>query len=218
MMDLSDSIVASILSAILLFFADFFYQLFYPNIIARSRVRLLDKDLLFALRYILIKIKSGVPLYDAMVGIAEGDYSEVSKEFKKTVKEIATGTEDTVALENMALRNPSPFFRRTIWQITSNLRAGADITSVLESITSTITKEQKILIRRYGSELNPLILMYMMFSVIIPSLGITVVVVMSSFSGLKIPIYIFYLVPAYVFLTQIIFMRLIKAKKPMLSI
>jgi NAD(P)-dependent dehydrogenase (short-subunit alcohol dehydrogenase family) len=44
----------------------------------------------------------------------------------KAVKEIATGTEEVVALENMALRAPSTFFRRTIWQITNNIRAGSD--------------------------------------------------------------------------------------------
>lgn len=215
---IQDCIISALLAGLLFFVMDFISQMYYPQIILSNRAKLLDKDLLFAMRYVLIKLKSGVSLYDAMVGVSVGEYGEVSREFKKAVKEIATGTDETVALENMALRNPAPFFRRVIWQITSNVKAGADIADVLDSITSTIVKEQKIMIHKYGSELNPLIMMYMMLSVVVPSLGVTVVVVMSSFSGIKVPVYIFYLIPAYVFFTQIIFMRLIKTKKPMLSL
>jgi len=202
---------------ITIYFAVYFYAMFYPHVLIQKKVKFLERDLLFALKYILIKIKSGIPLYDAMVGIAQGGYGEVSNEFKKTIREISTGTEEVVALEHMALRAPSTFFRRTIWQITNNLRAGSNISNILESITSTLVREQKILIRKYGSELNPIILMYMMFSIIIPSLGVTVLIVMSSFSGLTVPIYVFYMIPVAVFIAQIFFMRIIKDKKPMLS-
>jgi hypothetical protein len=89
---------------------------------------------------------------------------------------------------------------------------------ILETITSTLVREQKILIRKYGSELNPIILMYMMLAVVIPSLGTTVIIVMSSFSGIKVPVYILYIIPVLIFIVHIIFTRLIKDKKPMLSL
>lgn len=209
--------ITAIMIGIILYFAELLYAIFYPRVVIQRKVKLLERDLLFALRYILIRIKSGVSLYDAMVGIAQGNYGQISIEFKKAIKEIATGTEEVVALENMALRAPSTFFRRTIWQITNNLRAGSDISKILETITSTLVREQKILIRRYGSELNPIILMYMMFAIIIPSLGVTVMIVMSSLSGLAVPIYVFYLIPVAVFIEQIFFTRIIKDKKPTMS-
>ncbi|MCD6575958.1 MAG: type II secretion system F family protein [Nanoarchaeota archaeon] len=194
------------------------YSFFYLKLLLIKKIKLLEKDLLFALRYIYVKIKSGIPLYDAMVGVAYGDFGEVSKEFKKTIKEISAGIDEVTALENMALRNPSLYFRRIIWQITNNLRAGAEIADILEGITSTLTKEHKILIRKYGAELNPIILMYMMFTIVFPSLGITVIVVMSAFSELEAPLYIFYLIPFFVFILQIFFISIIRNKRPLLVI
>ena len=215
-MPINKVIFISLLTSIALSFVVFFSLIFKLELLIRRRVRFLERDLLFALKYLFIRVKSGIPLYDALVGVAYGDFGEVSREFKKTIKEITAGVDQVTALENMALRNPSPYFRRVIWQITSNLRAGADIASTLESITSSLVKEHKILIRKYGSELNPIILMYMMFTVIIPSLSVTVVVVMSSFSGLSVPKYLFYLIPISVVILQLFFISVIKNKRPLL--
>jgi pilus assembly protein TadC len=213
-----ESSVIAIMAAVVGYVAIFAYSLNYPRTIVHKKIKLLERDLLFALKYILIRIKSGVSLYDAMVGIANGKFGQVSVEFKKAISEIATGTKEVEALENMAVRVPSTFFRRTLWQITNNLRAGSDIAQILEAITSTLVREERILIRRYGSELNPIIMMYMMFCIIIPSLGVTVMIVMSSLSGLAVPIFVFYLVPVAVFIMNVIFTRIIKDKKPMISL
>jgi flagellar protein FlaJ len=195
-----------------------FYSIVYTKLEVIRKTKLLEKDLLFVLRYIYIKIKSGIPLYDAMVGVAYGDFGEISKEFKKTIKEVSAGIDELRALENMALRNPSLYFRRVVWQITNNMRAGVDIADVLGEITSSLVKEHKLLVRKYGSELNPIILMYMMFTVVIPSLGITVIVVMSAFSGIAVPLYLFYIIPIIVFALQLVFISLIKNKRPLMVI
>lgn len=208
----------AVLFSFLAFIVMMFYYLSYPKLILMKRNKLLDRDLLFSLRYILIRIRSGVPLYDAMVSVSQGDYGLVSSEFKKTIEEISSGTNEINALENMAIRNPSEFFRRTIWQIANNMRSGTDISSILEGLTSNLVEEHKILVRKYGSELNPIILMYMMFSVIIPALSITVLVVMSSFSGVQVPVAFFYAIPIAIFVIQIFFISIIKNKKPVLSI
>ena len=134
------------------------------------------------------------------------------------MKEISSGVNELKALEDMAIRNPSEFFRRTIWQIANNMRSGADISDILESLSQNLVEEHKILVRKYGSELNPIILFYMMFSVVIPSLSITVLVVMSSFSGVKVPIILFYVIPIAVFVMQIFFISVIKNRKPLLTI
>ena len=208
----------SFVSGLTMFFTAFFYFLLYIKLEVIKKIKLLEKDLLFALRYIYIRVKSGISLYDAMVGVAYGQFGEVSKEFKKTIKEISGGIDELKALENMALRNPSLYFRRVIWQITNNLRAGADIADVLETITSSLVKEHKLFVRKYGSELNPIILMYMMFTIIIPSLGVTVIVVMSAFSGLFVPIYVFYVIPVFIFALQFFFISIIKNKRPLMVI
>lgn len=199
-------------------FITYVYTASYTKLAMSRKTKLLEKDLLFALRYIYIRIKAGIPLYDAIVGVAYGDFGEVSKEFKKTIKEISAGIDEIKALEDMALRNPSLYFRRVIWQITNNMRAGVDIADVLGEITSSLVREHKLLVRKYGAELNPIIMMYMMFTVIIPSLGITVIVVMSAFSGINVPLYLFYVIPILVFFLQLIFISIIKNKRPLMVV
>ena len=88
--------------------------------------------------------------------------------------------EQTVALEELALKNPSLDFRRTLWQVTSAIKSGADLGNTLENIVQNLSEEHKVAIRRYGSQLNPLAMMYMMLAVIIPSLGITFLIIFSS--------------------------------------
>ena len=215
---LVDAVKISFLSGISFSFVVLVYSIFYLKLEMMRKIKFLEKDLLFAIRYLYIKVKSGVPLYDAMVGVAYGNFGEVSKEFKKTIREISAGIDEITALGNMALRNPSLYFRRVVWQITNNLRAGAEVSDILENIMSSLVREHKILVRKYGSELNPIILMYMMFTVVIPSLGITVIVVMSSFSGLAVPIYLFYLIPIAVFVLQLFFISIIKNKRPLLVV
>jgi len=148
----------------------FSYLMRYPKFIALRRIKKLEKDLLNSLEHILIEIKSGVPLFNAMIGVTEG-YGEVSDEFKIAVKEINAGIPEIKALERASLRNPSLHFRRSLWQITNAMKAGSDIASALEAIVINLTQEQIIAIRKYGQELSPYTLIYMLIAIIMPTLG-----------------------------------------------
>ncbi|MCD6404003.1 MAG: type II secretion system F family protein [Nanoarchaeota archaeon] len=192
----------------------FFYFLSYPKISVRKKVNDLDKNLIFAIRHLLVKVRSGVPLYDAMVGVSEGDYGTVSKEFEKAIKQMQTGVPEAEALDKIAALNPSPYFRRTIWQITNALRSGADIASTLSAIEETAVNEQKIRIANYGAEMNPFAVMYMMLTVIIPTLGITFLIIMSSFMGIIISKWIFYLILFFLCAFQFFFIGVIKSRRP----
>jgi pilus assembly protein TadC len=191
----------------------FFYLLQYPKLVAIKRVKKLEKDLLNALEHILIEIKSGVPLFNAMIGVSEG-YGEISEEFKMAVREMNAGVAEIKALERTSLRNPSLHFRRAIWQITNAMKAGSDISSALEAIVDGLIKEQIIAIKRYGQELSPYTLMYMLVAVIMPTLGITFLIILSSFSGLKIPDILFPLIILLLAIFQFFYMGVIKTKRP----
>lgn len=191
----------------------FFYLMRYPNFVALRRTKKLDKDLLDSLQHILIEIKSGVPLFNSMIGITEG-YGEVSDEFKIIVKEMNAGISEIKALERASLRNPSLHFRRSLWQITNAMKAGSDVASSLEAIVDTLTQEQVIAIRRYGQELSPFTLMYMLFAVIMPTLGITFLIILSSFAGLKIPDFTFPMILLVLAVFQFFYMGIIKTKRP----
>ncbi|MDI6798525.1 MAG: type II secretion system F family protein [Candidatus Aenigmarchaeota archaeon] len=184
------------------------------------KVRSLEKDLLYALRHLLIQVRSGVTLFNSIVSVSKAGYGLVSEEFDSTVKEINAGVPEIEALDNMAFRNPSLHFRRVIWQLVNALRAGSDIGNTLREIVSSMANEQRIEIRRYGAQLNPMALIYMMSAVIVPSLGITFLIILSSFVGFFIlPLDItLYLILAFLVFFQFMFMGLIKIRRPALEV
>lgn len=193
----------------------FFYLIQYPNLVAARRMRVLESDLLSALQHMLIEIKSGVPLFNSMISISV-DYGEISEEFKKMVKEINAGKSEMAALEESSRRNPSLYFRRTLWQLTNSIKAGSDIGNALEAIVHNLTQEQIIAIRKYGQELSPYTLIYMLIAIIMPTLGITFMIILSSFAGIVVPKIIFPLIIIGLSIFQYFFMGVIKTKRPLM--
>lgn len=193
----------------------FFYLIQYPKLVAARRMRILESDLLNSLQHMLIEIKSGVPLFNSMISVSN-DYGEISEEFKKVVKEVNAGKSETAALEEASRRNPSLYFRRTIWQLTNSIKAGSDIGNALEAIVHNLTQEQIIAIRKYGQELSPYTLIYMMIAVIMPTLGITFMIILSSFAGIVIPKIMFPLIIIGLVIFQYFFMGMIKTKRPIM--
>ncbi len=197
----------------------FMYSLNLPHLAILRRTRLIDKDLLFALRHLLIKIRSGITLFDALKGIANGNYGLVSEEVQHVISQIEAGKGEIEALESAAFRNPSLFFRRSLWQIASSMRAGADIGNTLENIVNNLAQEQKILIRKYGSELNPIALIYMLVTVILPTLGISLLIILSSLiQGMAINEMLFVGVYVLVTISQYLIMGIIKTRRPAIEI
>lgn len=198
----------------------FFNIIWYPKITLSRKVRQIDKDLLYALRHLLIQVRSGVTLFNSLVSVSTGDYGVLSKEFDETVKEINAGVPEIEALENMGWRNPSLFLRRVVWQMVNGMRAGSDIGATLKEIVNALSMDQRIEIRRYGATLNPLALMYLMTAVIIPTLGITFLVILTSFFGLvAIPLdVILYVVLFFLVFFQFMFLGIIKLRRPAMEV
>lgn len=201
----------------LFFFISFYFIIFFPKITLKKRVRSLEKNLLFALRHMLIEVKSGIPLFDAMVGISSG-YEELSDEFMKIVKNIHAGKSQVESLDRASERNPSLYFRRALWQIVNAIKAGSDIGNTLEVITNDLSDKQISEVKSYGQELNPWTMMYMIIAVIAPSLGVTFIIILSSFSGITIPSILFPMILLGLFLFQIFFIGFIKSKRPAVTV
>ena len=92
-------------------FMMFIQLMMYPSLIVRKKTKSIEKNLVFALRAILVQLKSGVSLFDSMTMVAKGDYGTVSKEFQKAVDEMNAGTPEQEALEEMSEKNPSHYLR-----------------------------------------------------------------------------------------------------------
>jgi len=187
--------------------------LYYPQIISTRRMRQLEIQLIPATRQLLIEIKSGVPLFNAMASISS-EYGEVSKEFKKMVQRINSGTPDLEALAEASTANPSHQFRRILWQISNALKVGSDVGHVLELQIEELTRERVDQIRKYGQELSPWTMIYMMAAVIIPSLGITMLIVIVGFLDVVVPKTILAVVLAGLIGFQVFFMNFVNSRRP----
>ncbi|MDP3917275.1 MAG: type II secretion system F family protein [Nanoarchaeota archaeon] len=196
----------------------FMQQMAYPNLIAQQRVRLIERNLLPALQDMHVELNAGVPMFNILVNISNGKYGAVSDEIGRAVKEINAGMDQVEALEILAVRNPSLLFRRSLWQIVNGMKSGADIGNLIKDVMDSISDEQLTQIQKYGGQLSPLALFYMLVAVIAPSLGTTFVIVLSSFIALEPQFVkmIFYGILVFALFMQIAFMGMIKSRRPSL--
>jgi len=208
-------LIMSLPTSFVIGFVSLLYLVFYPKLHVNRKVRDIEKNLPHTLHHLLIEIKSGVPLYNALVSIAQSGYGLLSEEIRKTVNEINTGKSEVAALEILARQNPSLYFRRVLWQIVNSLKSGADIGNTIKNIVDSLSEDQRIAIKKYGSTLNPMALMYMLFAVIFPTLGITFLLVISSFMGLGIDIQLILVgILGFLLIFQFMLIGLIKSKRP----
>jgi pilus assembly protein TadC len=218
LINIERALVFSLLLAFL--FAGFIYfsRAAYPKVYNNKKQRNIERNLIPALQDMLVQLYSGVPLFTIMVNISLADYGELSNEFKKAVKEIHAGRPQIEVLENLGKNNPSEFFRRALWQISNGMRAGSDISIVIQDSVKSLAEEQYIQIQEYGNKLNPAIMFYMLSSVILPALAITFVTIISSMIGISEAMtkMIFIALFVGVMIIQIMFIGVIRSLRPSL--
>jgi flagellar protein FlaJ len=196
-------------------FVSLIYLAMYPKLSVTRKVNQLEHFLPTGLHHLLIEVRSGVPLYNSLVSIAQSNYGMLSQEFRRAVNEINTGKSEVAALEMLARENPSLYFRRVIWQMVNALKSGADIGQTMKQIVDNLSEEQRIAIKKYGAQLNPLALMYMIFCVIFPTLGITFLLVISSFIGIGFDVqYMLIGILVFLMMFQFMLIGLIKSRRP----
>ena len=178
-----------------------------------SRERNIDKDLLFAGRQLLIEIRGGIPLYDALSHLTK-DYGEVSAVFKEIIDKTNLGVPLDVAMEDVAEETPSKPFKRLILQIVNSIRSGSDIAVSLETILEQMSQEQIIEIKAYGQKLNPLGMFYLLFGIIVPSLGIALMVTLLTFTGVAFSWEFLVGMLLVIIIIQYIFLTMIESSRP----
>lgn len=208
----------SLIVIIFFMFIIFSQQVYYPKLAGYKRIKTIDKDLLPFLENMLIQLNSGVPLFNILISISQNDYGMISKEIGEAVKEINAGKAAADALDDIASRNPSPFFRRSLWQIVNGMKTGTELSVVLKDLIQALGDSQLIQIEKYGGQLKPLAMFYLLFAIIMPALGTTFIILLSSFiavsdGGTKV---IFYGLYTLVLFFQFMFLGVIKSRRPSL--
>lgn len=196
----------------------FFNQMNYPKIFSLNKKRNIEKNLISVLQDMMVQLNSGVPIFKILVNISNSDYEEVSNEFKKITKEINSGIPQIEAIEKYGQIATSEYFKRILWQISNGMRAGSDMAIIIKEGIKTLSDEQAIQVQSYGSKLNPLVMFYMLIAVILPSLGITFLIIIASILNMSEDItkLIFYCIFGFVMFMQIMFLGIIKSKRPSL--
>lgn len=191
----------------------FLYLLKVPQARAIQKAKEIDKEIVYAGRFLQIELESGVPLYNAMTAAAKS-YRHIGKYLQEIVDKIELGTPVEAALNQTIEFTPSDKFRKVLWQIVNSLKTGADIAKSLEATIDQISKEQVIEIKAYGRKLNPMAMFYLIFAIIIPSLGMAMMVILSTFIGFKVTIPVLLTASFFVGFVQFMFIAMVKMSRP----
>jgi len=213
--------VLGILIGFLTFFASlvgsFWFFGNYPKATIKKREKSINRNILFAGRYLLIKLESGAPLFLSMIGVSKS-YGEAGKAFNDIVQDINFGASIDGAIDKAIKYNPCKNLTRILWELSNSIKTGTDITKSLNAILEQISSEYIIEIEKYGRKLNSLVLFYLVMAIIFPSLGLTMFVVISSFINVQIPGFMFYVVGAMLVSIQLFFISLFKAARPAVNL
>lgn len=196
----------------------FFSQRVYPKIYVSRRQRNIEKNLMNGLEDMMVQLDSGIPLFSVMVNISDSNYGVLSIEFKKAVKRINAGESEEEVLDDLTKKNPSIFFRRTLWQISNGMKTGSEMAIVVRNSIKALNEEQLIQIQDYGNKLNPLIMFYMLVSVIVPALSVAFLTILASMLNLekRVAMMMFGGLFIFVVLVQIMFLGMIRSRRPSL--
>jgi pilus assembly protein TadC len=199
------------------FFALFSYLLRFPDIKKMKRGKSIEREAVFVGRHLLIELASGISLYDALKGAAK-NFRTSGKVFQQIVDNVKMGTSIEDALDEGIERCPSGNLRKILWQVNNSLQTGTDVTKSLSSVVDQISKEQMIDIKRYGRKLNPLAMFYMVLAVVIPSLGITLLIILSTLIKFPVSLQLLLAAAALVGVVQFAFISIIKSSRPPVGI
>jgi len=189
----------------------------YPTILSGKRGEEVNKNLIFALKDLHLQIGSGVTLYNGLVNVANANYGEASIEIGKVAREISTGTPTDKALEKMAVHSKSDFLRRTAWQLINTLKAGGSLEASLNTLIQDLLVDRRTRIRSYIAELNLWILLYLFFAVVIPTIGSTMLIILSSFAGFTpTPVFFVFFV-VFCLAVQCVLVGFIKTRRPVVQ-
>jgi pilus assembly protein TadC len=199
------------------FFFFFSYFLKFPELKIARRGKYLEREAVFVGRHLLIEMASGISLYDSLKGVVK-NFKTSGKIFKQIVDNVRMGTSIETALNKAVDECPSKNLRKILWQILNSLQTGTDITKSLSSVIDQISKEQMIEIKQYGRRLNPLAMFYMVLAVVIPSLGISLLIILSTLIQFSMNLPLLLVIAGVVGFIQFMFISIIKSSRPAVGI
>jgi flagellar protein FlaJ len=173
----------------------------------------ISKEIVFAGRFLIIEMESGIPLYNSFKNIAI-NYKNVGIYFENIIEKVSLGTPLDQAINETIDICPSENLKKILWQILNSMKTGANISHSLSGVIENIVREQNITVKEFANKLNPLAMFYMMIAIIVPSLGVTFLIVMASFLQLRISLLILIIIALFISFVQFMFLFIIRNARP----
>ncbi len=192
-----------------------FFFITYPGYLAKKRGEQVESELVFALRDMSLEVVSGSTFFSAIEGVGSGDYGILSEEFKKIMNEVNGGMSLDRAMEKLALETTSTDLKNIIFEINTSLKAGTSMEETLNIITDDLKTCQIDQIKNYSQELSMLSLVYLLFAVVIPAIGLTFLTILSSFGGIELTEDMLMGIVFICIIIQVDIMKFMKSRRPM---
>ena len=103
----------------IIFVFAFFYFLKYVDVKIEKMKRNINQEVIFAGRFLIIELDSGVPFYNAFINLSK-NYEVVGPFFDEIVEKVNLGTTMEEALNEAISTTPSPELRKLMWQVLNN--------------------------------------------------------------------------------------------------
>jgi pilus assembly protein TadC len=204
--------------SLLLGVMDFVILVRYPRILAVKRAEMVEKDLIYGLKELLLNISAGLTLFESIKRVSESDHGLFSDDLKRVVEDTNQGMPLDESLENLALTTSSDYMRNALWQTVNAVKAGTSIKDALSGIIDSLIREQNRKIRNYIQELNVLSMVYMLFAVAVPTIITTVLVVLTSLMGTGVTENIYMMVIVVCMTIQMMLVGFIKSRRPLIYV
>ncbi|MGM5488774.1 MAG: type II secretion system F family protein [Nanobdellota archaeon] len=184
-----------------------------PTVKIQKRAKEINREIVYAGRFIVIEIESGVPLYDAMKNLITA-YPGIGKYFRDLITKVDFGTAMEDAINETILYSPSEELKKMLWQVLNAINTGGDIHKSLNSVVEQIVREQQIQMKEYAKKLNPLAMFYMMIAVIAPTLGTAMLAIATNFLAVDIGKGALTVIAAGILFIQVMFLQIIRSQRP----
>lgn len=148
------------------------FWLSYVDVQIRKYARELDSDLLFVSEYFLVSLESGLPIGNSIQRISRLDRPG-GRFFRKVYTDFKTGKDFEKALDEGADYSASELLKILLKRLKDSLRIGVDLRMILINFIADSSEKKFSEIRAFSKKLNPIVMMYLLLGIVLPSLGVT---------------------------------------------
>ena len=175
----------------------------------------IDSDLLFVSEYFLVSLESGLPLGNVIQGLAQIDRPG-GRFFKRIYTDFKTGKDLEAALIDAIAYAPGEQIKVLLKRLSDSLKIGVDLKEVLVNFIEESSARKVVEIQAFSKKLNPKVMMYLLLGIVVPSLGITFLILGLAVANPGTPALLKYILIGifmFMFLFQYIFYSTFKFSK-----